>query len=698
MEKIDEQLNCGICLDTYTDPKLLQCFHTFCKKCLIKLVVRDQQGQLNLACPNCRQITPIPSNGVTGLQCAFQINEILVIREDYKKAKDIIQCQEGRKSDETPHTPPRKVTHYCSEHSKEEIQLYCKSCNELICWKCAIRRGKHQSHDYDPIDEAFGKYKEEMTSSLEPLERQLKVIHTALAQIDTSSRNISDQQATVEASIDTTARQLHKSIDDRKSELVDQLHHMTQGKLKNLVTLKDQMETIQAQLSSCLNFITTNVKTDNQGEVLKMKNAIDRQVKELTIPFQQDLLKPNIMVDTTFSISPDVTSICKTFGKIGSPLDPSSCYATGKGLETAMVGKKSSVIIQPIDCNGKPYEEAIKSLQCEFVSEITHATVSGSIERRGQSQYELCYQPTIKGNHRLHIKVEGQHIRGSPFIVTVTLPIMKLGSLILNIGTVDRPWGVALNKRGEVIVTECQKHCVSVFSPSGGHLRTFGSCGSGPGQFSYPCGVAVDSEGNILVADNSNHRIQRFTSKGQFITSVGTKGDGNLQFHDIRNILFNTSSKKVYVVDGCGRVQILNYDLTFSSVFGNKGSDKGQFSNPRDISCDSAGNVYVTDTSNHRIQVFTPEGRLLSMFGRYGVGMGDLNYPSGIAIDSNNMVYISDSSHRVSVFTIGGQFITSFGRKGNETGEFNCPLGLAVDVSGVVYVCDEYNNRIQVFL
>ncbi len=27
IKKLDEQLNCSICFDTYTDPKLLQCFH-----------------------------------------------------------------------------------------------------------------------------------------------------------------------------------------------------------------------------------------------------------------------------------------------------------------------------------------------------------------------------------------------------------------------------------------------------------------------------------------------------------------------------------------------------------------------------------------------------------------------------------------------------------------------------------------------
>ena len=56
----EEQLNCSICLDTYTDPKLLQCFHVYCRQCLVPLVDRDQQGRLGLFCPTRRQVTPIP--------------------------------------------------------------------------------------------------------------------------------------------------------------------------------------------------------------------------------------------------------------------------------------------------------------------------------------------------------------------------------------------------------------------------------------------------------------------------------------------------------------------------------------------------------------------------------------------------------------------------------------------------------------
>ncbi len=130
------------------------------------------------------------------------------------------------------------------------------------------------------------------------------------------------------------------------------------------------------------------------------------------------------------------------------------------------MGEKSPALLQGVNYNGAPCEETIHSLQCELVSEITRATVRGSLERRGQSQYEISYHPTIKERHQLHIKVEDQHIRGSPFPVAVKLPIEKLGTSILTIGGVVRPWGITFNQRGEVVVAELSGHGVSIFSSS----------------------------------------------------------------------------------------------------------------------------------------------------------------------------------------------------------------------------------------
>ena len=509
VERVEEQLNCSICLDTYTDPKILQCFHVFYRQCLVPLGVRDQQGQLSLTCPTCRQVTPILARGVAGFQSAFHINNLLEILED-------------------------------SANKLEELNV------------------------------AFEKYKEEITSSLEPMEKQVITIKKALALIEQCRGEISDQRAAIEDNIHVTFRRLWEVLTVRETELIDYLHKTTQGKLKGLAAKSDQIETTLAQLDSCLHFMRESIKAGNECNVLMMKTNTVHQVKELTTPFQPDTLKPNTEADMVFSTLADLTAMCQSYGQVytsGSP-DPLKCHTSGKGLEVAVVGEKSTAILHAVSPKGKPCEEPIESLECELLSEITGTRASCNVERRGQSQYEISYQPTIKGRHHLHIKVEGQHVRGSPSSVAVKSPVEKLGTPILTLGGVRRPMEVAINQRREVVVTEAGGHCVSVFSPNGEKLRSFGTHGSGQGQFKYPSGVEVDGEGNILVADIRNHRIQKFTAECHFLATVGTKGSGPLQFDYPTDIAINTSNNKVYVAGNWNcHVQVLNSDLTFSSTF-----------------------------------------------------------------------------------------------------------------------------------
>ena len=701
LKKVEEELNCSICLDTYSDPKLLQCFHAYCRKCLVKLVVRDQQGQLILTCPICRHDTPVPANGVAGLQPAFQINHFLEIMEEHKKAAaDPPASAEKAERDSASLTSRDKVKVCCREHAGKEVELFCETCGEPVCVKCAIKGGKHHSHDCEELDKAFERYKVEVTASLEPMEKQVTTITKALAQLDARCVEISDQRAAVKADVHTTFGKLQHILDTRKTELIGQLHHITQRKLKGLAVQRDQLETTLAQLSSCLGFMRESLKTGSQEEVLLMKSSVVKQVKELTTTFPPDMLKPSTEADAIFSALADVATACRNYGQVSAPglPDPSKCHATGKSLEAAVVGEMSTAVLQAVNFKGQPCEEPIQSSECELVSELSGTRTRGSVERKGQSQYEINYQPTIKGRHQLHVKVEGQHIRGSPFTISAKSPVEKLGTPILTLRGVRGPWGVAINQRGEVIVAEEGEHCVSVFSPSGEKLRTFGTCGSGQGQFRCPCGVAVDDEWNILVADSGNHRIQKFTPEGHFLTAVGAKGKGPLQFDYPTDIVLNAANKKVYVTDSNNHhVQVLNSDLTFSSSFGKRGSGKGQFAYPYGIACDSTGKVYVADRNN-RVQVFTAEGKFLKMFGRRGAGRGELSGPYGIAIDSNDMVYVSEwGNHRVSVFTSEGVFVTSFGSFGEGPGQFEGPRGVAVDNSGVVYVCDVLNCRVQVF-
>lgn len=50
--------------------------------------------------------------------------------------------------------------------------------------------------------------------------------------------------------------------------------------------------------------------------------------------------------------------------------------------------------------------------------------------------------------------------------------------------------------------------CLQVFNPDGTYKHMFGRTGNQPGQFNRPAGVAVNSRNNIIVTDKDNHRVQ----------------------------------------------------------------------------------------------------------------------------------------------------------------------------------------------
>ena len=57
---------CGICFEFYTDPRMLQCLHSFCVKCVKKLL-EEQGSETNLKCPTCEKTASLPDGGVAAL-------------------------------------------------------------------------------------------------------------------------------------------------------------------------------------------------------------------------------------------------------------------------------------------------------------------------------------------------------------------------------------------------------------------------------------------------------------------------------------------------------------------------------------------------------------------------------------------------------------------------------------------------------
>jgi tripartite motif-containing protein 71 len=246
-------------------------------------------------------------------------------------------------------------------------------------------------------------------------------------------------------------------------------------------------------------------------------------------------------------------------------------------------------------------------------------------------------------------------------------------------GQFDNPVAIAVDSTNTVYVLDSVLSTVQKFTASGAYLSQFGSVGFGNGQFDAPFGIAADSSNNIYVADAGNNRVVKLTSAGVYLTAfdglsafpqgVGVGPTGNIYVADSEN----------YEVD------VYNSSLVYQGSFGAQGGADGQFDQPYAVVQDKSGNLYVSDDENYRVEVFSGAGVYESQWG----GAVTLGNPSGLAIDGSNNIYVC-ADNEIKKFSNNGTLLKLYGGLAG-------PNGVALDSSGNIYVADTGNHRVVVF-
>jgi peptidylglycine monooxygenase len=154
----------------------------------------------------------------------------------------------------------------------------------------------------------------------------------------------------------------------------------------------------------------------------------------------------------------------------------------------------------------------------------------------------------------------------------------------------NHPSDIAVAPSGEIYVSDGYGNSsVHLFSQDGTYVSSFGSPGSGPGQFRVPHSIRIANDGRVFVCDRENHRVQVFTAAGEYI-------DQWTDFKFPMGIHID-SNQVVYVTDQVPRVSIFNLDGELLA--------RGRtFENGHNVYTDSQGSIYAVDTANQRVQKF----------------------------------------------------------------------------------------------
>jgi streptogramin lyase len=289
----------------------------------------------------------------------------------------------------------------------------------------------------------------------------------------------------------------------------------------------------------------------------------------------------------------------------------------------------------------------------------------------------------------------------------IATPAFSFGTGGSGAGQFNALRGVGVGTNGTVYVTDALNYRVQHFTSNGIFMNLWGSSGLGAGQLNAPLDLAVDGSNNVFVADTYNNRIQRFGGNGAFLSQWGSAGSGTGQFSQPRCLAVDRAGN-VYVSDtDNNRIQKFTSNGSFLRSWGGLGSAAGKLNTPVGIVADNTGNVYVVDQGNYRIQRFANDGTFLGQWGTQGAkagqfangGTGTAGGPNGVTVDRAGNVCVADGGNsRIQVFTSAGVFISQFGSFGVNAGQFNLPGRLAFDPTGtLLYVSDINNNRVQAF-
>ena len=684
LENLREQITCSICYNVFVEPKILPCHHTFCKQCLSDMILRGQRvrpAATRITCPTCRQDVVIQGGDVDTFQPSFMINQLKEIVERMEKDDN---------TDPTPSAPPLQdhVTSgsLCPRHTSHHNDLYCKTCQTLLCRLCITTDYTHQTHNCGLVEDVASGLRQNLHQCLGSLRIKAAEVSGALEGIALNQAQVDAEGTKVCSKIVHCRDQLVQGIQQEMDCLQATVESITEAKLASLRRQSSQLQDVSRDMNALIQSGGELASKDSDVEFLIAKKRLDtdiqKQLHRVSALSLHAVEGPGI---TPRLIEPDsITGIVREQCSVVSLSSPEACKILVTEGQVMKVGKKENF---KLELPAFLFFQGI--VEAAFKSK--HNGVAVKLEPLSESMLEVSVQPTLhtRGKCGLSIKMKGVHISNSPLSLSVASPPPSaLGRIVKEARGIPHPVGMALTPDGKLLVAS--KSELLVFDLSLVRERSLP-----PPRGNWhpwrPWELAVDKHGMVYVTDAANKALHKFTSEGRHLRSLAARDIGASFFNGVGVYNENT----VYICDSRKhQIYILNNDLKLLSTLGRKGTNLGEFDFPDNVAFDSKGKAYITDYNNSRVQVRSCDGQY-SVIGRSGRKAEEFINPNDICIDQG-LAYVTDyTKHCVSVLDTSSTAPAVLHQFGS--GVLHHPEGIVVDGDGYVYVADGANDRVVVF-
>lgn len=488
----------------------------------------------------------------------------------------------------------------CDDH-EEQMRFICLDCNQLICQDCSFLCHRH--HNTPSIEcyvYAGVKYFTELAVQTDICKSQIRrLIDRVLVSAHHLDRETTEaiQRLHKESipNLVTFARNAVVQIGicaptgliEARNLICDIMDRYRYHRYLRLHEQLEQLRTALAELAESTEGVRKILQLVYSADYIELIHAaidIENHIRYYTALSARLAIVPN---DVT-----DYLTILESRQELAIECGVSYLLSTNANeIKQWILSKPPPKINANAHHNG-PGRRAIRS---------THNNAVVSSEQHGKFHaYQQSLLPPLKG-HGMCIPNSIGPIALKPRMLS-SHGFGRDGS---HSGQLSRPWGICVDRMGNIIVGDRRNNRIQVFNTSGTVLYKFGEKGSGDGQLELPAGITTDRRDRIIVADKDNHRVQVFTADGKFVLK-----------------------------------------------FGGFGKAPGEFQYPWDVATNSSGNIAVTDTRNHRVQLFDENGAYLKEFAFETHYMdktpkGHIT-PRGVCFDPEGAIYVTDfENHRI---------------------------------------------------
>ena len=250
----------------------------------------------------------------------------------------------------------------------------------------------------------------------------------------------------------------------------------------------------------------------------------------------------------------------------------------------------------------------------------------------------------------------------------------QLGPPVRTITGVNRPWGIAITSKQQLVVAECGGKKITVRNLDGKTLQNVEN-----EKMQDPRGVATGPDGTIYVTDVSARCLFKFNKDGQLLKTLQNEFQSPFFIKSINNRLYVSERDK-------NVVKILDFDFNVIGTIPTK-----ECPNPLDIAEGDDGLYVVGGGKDCKIGVYTcaPNGEFGHHFNIQPSSV-ILSYPEGICFDCSGHLFVTQHGsgvYCVYVFKPSGEHVATLGQASSGV-RMGWPVGIAIDEDGFVYVCD----------